>query len=88
MQLALSILGYPCYHGFTLIADIRDTEFWNRALDAKLYGKENLFSRANWDQLPGNYSAVSDLPAIAFAEDLLHCYPDAKVVLVERDIEK
>lgn len=31
---------------------------------------------------------VADLPAIAFAEDLLRCYPDAKVVLVERDLEK
>ena len=31
---------------------------------------------------------MADLPAIAFPEDLLQCYPDAKVVLVDRDIEK
>jgi hypothetical protein len=49
MQLALSILGYPCHHGFTLIANIRDTELWNKALDAKFYGKEDLSSRANRD---------------------------------------
>ena len=88
MQLALNILGYPCYHGLTLIANVRDTEMWNEALDAKFFGKGSLFTQSDWDQLLGNYSAVADLPAVAFSEDLLHCYPDAKVVLVERDIER
>lgn len=88
MQLALNILGIPCYHGLTLIGNVRDTEMWNEALDAKYFGKGKLFTRTDWDRLLGNYSAIADLPAIAFAEDLLHCYPDAKVVLVERDLEK
>ena len=88
MQLTLQILGYPCYHGLTLIANIRDTEMWDRALDAKFFGKGDLFTRVEWDRLLGNYSAVADLPAVAFPEDLLECYPDAKVVLVKRDIEK
>ena len=88
MQLALNILGYPCYHGLTLIANVRDTETWNKALDAKYFGKGKAYDRADWDRLLGSYSAVADLPAIVFAEDLLQCYPDAKVVLVERDIEK
>lgn len=88
MQLALGILGYPCYHGLTLIANVRDTEMWDKALDAKFFGKGEPFTRADWDQLLGNYSAVADLPAIAFPEDLLQCYPDAKVVLVKRDVEK
>ena len=88
MQLALNILGYPCYHGLTLIANIRDTEMWNEALDAKFFGKGELFTRADWDQLLGGYSAVADLPAILFAEEFLHYYPDSKVVLVERDVEK
>lgn len=88
MQLALQILGYPCYHGLTLIANFRDTEMWDKALDAKFFRKGELFTRAEWDQLLGNYSAVADLPAVAFPEDLLQCYPDAKVVLVKRDIEK
>ena len=88
MQLALQILGYPCYHGLTLIANVRDTEMWNKALDAKFFGKGDPFTRVEWDQLLGNYSAVADLPAVAFPGDLLECYPDAKVVLVKRDIEK
>ncbi len=89
MQLALQILGYPCYHsGLNIVANVSDTEMWDKALDAKFFGKGELFTREDWDQLLGNYSAVADLPAIAFAEDLVECYPDAKVVLVRRDIER
>ena len=88
MQQALGILGFPCYHGLSLIANVADTDLWNEALDAKLFGKGSLFSLDQWDNLLGNYGAVADLPAIVFAEDLLKCYPDAKVVLVNRDMEK
>ena len=88
MQLALNILGFPCYHGLTLIANVRDTEMWNKALDAKYFGKGKAFERADWDRLLGSYGAIADLPAIIFWEELLRCYPGAKVVLVKRDIEK
>ena len=57
-------------------------------MDARLFGKGSLYSVDQWDNLLGNYSAVADLPAIVFAKDLLKCYPDAKVVLVNRDMEK
>ncbi|KAL8847471.1 MAG: hypothetical protein Q9221_007497 [Calogaya cf. arnoldii] len=87
MQLALNILGFPCYHGITLITNISDTEMWNSALDAKFFGKGEQFKRDDWDALLGNYGAIADLPAILFAEELLLCYPESNVVLVERDIE-
>ena len=88
MQEALNILGIPCYHGFTLILNLRDSEMWNEALDAKFFGKGERFTRSEWDQLLGNYAAVTDLPAVAFPDDLIEAYPDAKVVLVERDVEE
>lgn len=57
-------------------------------MDAKYLGQGPRFTRTDWDQLLGSYSAVSaDPPAIAFAEDLVAAYPDAKVILVEREIE-
>ena len=61
---------------------------WNDALDAKFFNKGGLFTKEKWDKILGNYSAISHIPAIAFAEDLLRCYPNAKVILVERDIEE
>jgi hypothetical protein len=88
MQLALNILGSPCYHGFSLFANIRDCDLWNSALGAKFFNKGLPFSKSDWGALLENYSAVSDLPAVAFPQELLSAYPDAKVVLVERDIEK
>ncbi|KAL9637118.1 MAG: hypothetical protein Q9204_002002 [Flavoplaca sp. TL-2023a] len=88
MRHALNILDFPCYHGIDLIANIRDTEAWNKALDAKFFGQGDKFTCDDWDKLLGNYSAIADLPAILFAEELLQCYPNSKVVLVERDIER
>ena len=57
-------------------------------MDAKYFNRGPLFKRTEWDQLLGSYSAVSaDPPAVAFAEDLVAAYPEAKVILVEREIE-
>ncbi|MCJ1336348.1 hypothetical protein MMC09_001624 [Bachmanniomyces sp. S44760] len=88
MQAALNILGYNCYHSSVFFSNIRDCDMWNEAMDAKYLGHGPRFTRTNWDQLLGNYSAVSaDPPAVAFAEDLVAAYPEAKVILVEREIE-
>ena len=88
MQRALDILGIPCYHGITIISRISDCPLWNEALDAKYFGLGAPFMRERWDQLLGEFGAVSDAPVIAFAEELIEAYPEAKVILVERDIEK
>ena len=39
------------------------------------------------DRLLGDYSAASDVPVMCFVEDLIAAYPEAKVILVERDID-
>ena len=88
VQAALNILGYNCYPSRLIYSDTHDIDLWNKALDAKYLGKSKRFAREEWDQLLGEYSAVSDVPALAFVEDLIEAYPDAKVILVERDINK
>ena len=50
-------------------------------------GKESSSSAKTNDALLVNYGAVTDLPTILFAEELIRAYPESKVVLVERDIE-
>ena len=88
MQAALNILGYNCYHSSIFFSNTRDCDMWNEAMDAKYLGQGPRFTRTDWDQLLGYHSAVSaDPPAVAFAEDLVEAYPEAKVILVERDIE-
>jgi len=90
MQMALQILGYnETYHGFALLANFRDAEMWLEALDAKYNPQNGLkpFGRAEWDQLLGHCAAVCDMPCAVFGPELVDAYPEAKVVLVERDIE-
>lgn len=88
MQTALNILGIPCSHSFSLFSHIKDITMWISAFDAKFHGKGKKFNRPEWDQLLAEYGAVTDIPALAFWEDLILAYPEAKVVIMERDIEK
>lgn len=87
---ALNTLGIPCYHGLTLIDRTAHSPthctLWCKALDAKFHGKGAPFTRRDWDELLGEYGAVCDVPAICFAEELVAAYPEAKVVLVEREM--
>jgi len=88
MQTAFNTLGIPCCHSFSLYSHIRDCPMWIRAFEAKFAGKGKPFSRPEWDQLLAEYGAVTDVPALAFWEDLVSAYPEAKVVLMEREIER
>ncbi|RAH75062.1 sulfotransferase family protein [Aspergillus aculeatinus CBS 121060] len=86
---ALETLGLPCWHSTQFLSTrFGDIEMWQEAVDRKFFGAGPKFGRAEFDQLLHDYGAVSsDTPAIAFAEDLVEAYPEAKVVLVERDID-
>ena len=88
MQTAFNLLGIPCCHSFSLYNHVHDCSLWISAFDAKFSGRGKQFTRTEWDQLLADYSAVTDVPALAFSEDLISAYPEAKVVLMERDIDK
>ncbi|GKZ23421.1 hypothetical protein AbraIFM66951_009694 [Aspergillus brasiliensis] len=87
---ALETLSLPCWHSITLMSDKFGTiPMWQEAIDRKFFSAPGpVYSRAEFDQLLHDFAAISsDTPAIAFAEDLIKAYPEAKVVLVERDID-
>jgi len=85
MQHALDILGVPCYHGAVMLGRSSDIPLWAEALDAKFYNKGTRYGRREWDRLIGDFGALSDVPAICFAEDLVEAYPEAKVILIDRE---
>ena len=63
---------------------------WNDAFQAKFFPADlqsKPFGRAEFDQLLGPYAAVADMPPVCFGPDLIQAYPEAKVILVERDVE-
>jgi hypothetical protein len=87
MQNAFRILGYPNpYHFSSMYGNVQDCDMWVDALRAKYEGI-GTFGRAEFDQLLGHVGAVTDAPCILFAAELMEAYPDAKVVLVERNID-
>ncbi|KAH8647068.1 P-loop containing nucleoside triphosphate hydrolase protein [Tricladium varicosporioides] len=91
MQLALEILGIPTFHSFDLFTNTKDCALWSELLDAKYFSNSvtpRKLSRSDFDSLLGHYSGASDVPCIAFTPELIAAYPEAKVILVDRDIEK
>jgi hypothetical protein len=89
MRNALWQLGlHDCYHMHTLIENPeRDASQWVRALEAKYAGKGS-FTRDDWDRLLGQCQAVCDIPPAFFGAELAQLYPEAKVIILNRDPEK
>ncbi|KAE8362911.1 hypothetical protein BDV27DRAFT_165779 [Aspergillus caelatus] len=89
MYNVLEILGLPCWHSTQFMSTrFGDLEMWQQAVDRKFSGAGPKFGRQEFDQLLHGFGAVSsDTPAIAFADDLIEAYLEAKVVLLERDID-
>lgn len=63
-------------------------DFWNAAIKAKNEGSAQPPKTAEeFDQVLWRYDALTDTPCVLFAEELLAAYPDAKVILTERDVD-
>lgn len=87
MRGALEILGYPePYHFSNFYDNVQDCDMWQELLAAKFDGKGTV-TKQQFDGLLGHCGALTDMPCHLFAAELLEFYPDAKVVLVERDID-
>jgi hypothetical protein len=89
MRNALWRLGFhDCYHMHTLIDNtVRDAPQWVRAIEGKYAGK-GAFEKKDWDNLLGHCQAVCDIPAAFFGAELAETYPEAKVIILNRDPEK
>lgn len=59
--------------------------FWINAIRVKSCNAPTL---PGFDQVVGDYDAVSDVPVCLFTLELLAAYPDAKVILTTRPPEK
>ncbi|EME79156.1 glycoside hydrolase family 43 protein [Pseudocercospora fijiensis CIRAD86] len=88
MASAFKLLGYSNpYHFSSIFLNVRDCDIWIPALSAKFHRNEKI-GRETFDQVLGHCSAVTDAPCIVFWEELIDAYPEAKILLVERDEEK
>lgn len=88
MRKALEILGYPePYHFSSMYDNVSDSDMWVEAINAKFHGKGDMPDKDFFDGLLGHAGAVTDAPCHLFAKELVEFYPEAKVVLVERDVD-
>ncbi|KAK0972039.1 hypothetical protein LTR54_017665 [Friedmanniomyces endolithicus] len=87
MQAALEILGIPTWHWVTMAENPPDLAMWSDAIEAKFNPSsvKQPFGRPEFDNLLGYWGACTDQPAAFFVEELVKAYPDAKVVLCERN---
>lgn len=89
MMAAYRLLGYTTYHGFDATASRPHQAIWDRAVEGK-FGRAPPFTLADWEdeKFLGPYQVLSDCPTIFFTAEFLELWPEAKVVLVERDVDK
>ncbi|KAL6872376.1 P-loop containing nucleoside triphosphate hydrolase protein [Trichoderma longibrachiatum] len=88
MRVALTQLGFSdCYHMHNLLVS-PETECpqWVRLIEAH-YGGKGTITKADFDRVLGRSQACVDVPAALFGVELAAMYPDAKVVILNRDPE-
>lgn len=94
MAEALRILGfYRVHHGTEMILEGWDVDWVGRAAKAHFPSLSSPkeprlqpFTRAEWDEVLGSFDAVTDYGCM-FALPLIAAYPEAKVILVHRNID-
>jgi hypothetical protein len=79
LKLALETLGFaPCYHMVEVFTHPGHSGQW----EAIARG-----GKPDWDALLGGYKAGVDWPVCHFWRELAQAYPNAKIILTERDAE-
>jgi len=80
LKLALEKLGFDkCYHMYELLHQAGHVELWHQATRG---------GPVDWNALFQGYRATVDWPSCNFWEVQLEQFPDARVVLSERDPER
>ncbi|KAH9909065.1 hypothetical protein F4778DRAFT_211081 [Xylariomycetidae sp. FL2044] len=88
---AYQVLGYKTHHGLDDTLGMPWTQLeeaaeatWPHVPDAR---QRKPFTRSDWDKLWGSeYDIATDM-ASPFADQLIKAYPNAKVVIVQREFE-
>lgn len=80
LKKALETLGYKdTYHFKDLIANPKKLKHWKELEES---------SNTNFEQLFDGFQATVDFPGYPYYKILMDKYPDAKVILTKRDVDK
>lgn len=79
LKLALEQLGFgPCHHMAEMIAHPEMAPLWIAAAEG----------RPDWDAIFANYKSCADAPSCMYWREITAKYPQARVILTERDPEE
>lgn len=80
LKTALEQLGFgPCHHMTEVFAHPEQWPLWERLGEG---------GEVAWEEVFGAYRSCTDAPGVYFWRQLADGYPDAKVILTERDAER
>ena len=80
MKLALESLGYTRTHHMQEVAKSRtQVKLWSEVADGQ---------PPRWDEIFSGFKASVDFPSSTYYRELMEHFPDAKVVLTTRDVDK
>lgn len=86
LRQALIQLGYnDCHHGFRYITSPDEILQWCRLSLAQQRKDRDFLNAVEFDKVLGDCMAVTDTPCCMFAEDLIRCFPEAKIVFNYRE---
>jgi len=89
MYTAMNKLGLKCYHMIETAQWTNKSErhllCWLEALQYKVNGIGAPYGPEDFDKILQRYSAVTDMPCVNFAKELLIAFPNVKVVLTQRE---
>ena len=78
LKAALELLGFgPCHHMKEVVFYPEQIARWTAVADGM----------RDWEAVFAGYRSAVDWPEVAFFHELITAYPDAKVILTERDPE-
>lgn len=92
MAQAYRMLGLRAHHGHDMIDNAAEWVLWEEAAEATWPDVPGArprprWTRADWDRITGPYDVITDIGCL-FVEELIRVYPEARVVVIERDVDK
>ncbi|KAL7931880.1 hypothetical protein V8C35DRAFT_104578 [Trichoderma chlorosporum] len=84
---ALLMLGYAPYHMYEVLSHgVTHLRLFEEALRCKYLGAGKPYGKAEFDKWLANYDAIVEIPQF-FIEEFIEFYPNAKFMIVERNVD-
>ncbi|KAJ6032637.1 hypothetical protein N7540_003369 [Penicillium herquei] len=88
IRVAFEVLGYIPFHGRMMDEMPRFYPLWTEALQAHYLKVGKPFTRLEYDKLFDGFNVSCNMPGTLLADELIKAYPEAKVIVSTRDVDK